>query len=325
MIGRMRPWPCSITLLVGVTALLLVAMKPAATPALQASPTAPAESTDSPTRTDEAARAVMAAINEIRQGDQSPSLQFSEPLSQAARILLDKALIESVTNSFDAGARLTREDLRNSGYEPSQFADGLASSTRDPAEIVAFWRQADPKSLDNFLDAGLRDFGLAAETRGTQSVYAVVAATSQSEINRPIIEQLSDLETVRQQLLDRVNEERARRHRGPLRPSRALGLAAQTYAERMMRDEFYGHISPRGDTVLERVQASGYDPELTGENLASGQPTADQAMANWMASKGHRDNILDYRFQDVGFGVSALESEGELKILWVQCLGRRRP
>jgi len=325
MIGRMRRWPCSITLLVGVTALLLVAMKPAATPALQASPAAPAESNDTPTRTEEVARAFLAAINEIRQGDQSPPLQFSEPLSQAARILLDKALIESVTNGFDAGARLTREDLRNSGYEPSQFADGLASSSRDPAKIVTFWRQADPKSLENFLDAGLRDFGLAAETLGTQSVYALVAATSQSEINRPIIEQLSDLETVRQQLLDRVNEERARRHRGPLRPSRALDLAAQTYAERMMREEFYGHISPRGDTVLERVQASGYEPELTGENLASGQPTADQAMANWMASKGHRDNILDHRFQDIGFGVSALESEGELKILWVQCLGRRRP
>lgn len=321
----MRRWPCSITPLVGITALLLVAMKPAATPAFQASPAAPTESSDTPTRTEEVARAFLAAINEIRQGDQSPPLQFSEPLSQAARILLDKALIESVTNAFDAGARLTREDLRNSGYEPSQFADGLASSTRGPAEIVTFWRQADPKSLDNFLDAGLSDFGLATETRGTQSVYALVAATSQSEINRPIIEQLSDLETVRQQLLDRVNEERASRHRGPLRPSRALDLAAQTYAERMMREEFYGHISPRGDTVLERVQASGYEPELTGENLASGQPTADQAMANWMASKGHRDNILDHRFQDIGFGVSAVESEGELKILWVQCLGRRRP
>lgn len=325
MIGRMRRWPGSITLLVGVTALLLVAMKPAAIPALQASPAAPAESTDTPTRTEEVARAFLDAINELRLEEHRAPLRLSDPLSRAARLLLDKALIESVTNGFDAGARLTREDLRSSGYEPSRFADGLASSTRDPAEIVTFWRQADPKSLDNFLDAGLRDFGLAAETRGTQSVYALVAATSQSEINRPIIEQLSDLETVRQQLLDRVNEERARRHRGPLRPSRALDLAAQTYAERMMREEFYGHISPRGDTVLERVQASGYEPELIGENLASGQPTAEQAMDNWMASKEHRDNILDQCYRDIGFGIAVLESEGELKILWVQCFGRQRP
>lgn len=325
MIGRMRRWPGSITLLVGVTALLLVAMKPAATPALQASPAAPAESTDTPTRTEEVARAFLDAINELRLEEHRAPLRLSDPLSRAARLLLDKALIESVTNGFDAGARLTREDLRSSGYEPSRFADGLASSTRDPAEIVTFWRQADPKSLDNFLDAGLRDFGLAAETRGTQSVYALVAATSQSEINRPIIEQLSDLETVRQQLLDRVNEERARRHRGPLRSSRALDLAAQTYAERMMREEFYGHISPRGDTVLERAQASGYEPELIGENLASGQPTAEQAMDNWMASKEHRDNILDQCYRDIGFGIAVLESEGELKILWVQCFGRQRP
>lgn len=321
----MRRWPCSTTLLVGVTALLLVAMKPAATLALQASPAAPTESTDTPTRTDEVARAFLAAINEIRQGDQSPPLQFSEPLSQAARILLDKALIESVTNGFDAGARLTREDLRNSGYEPSQFADGLASSTRDPAEFVALWRQANPKSLEAFLDSGLRDFGLAAEIWATQSFYALVAATSLSETNRPIIEQLSDLETVRLQLLARVNKERERRNMGPLRSSRTLNTAAQAYADRMMREGFYGHISPRGETVLERVRAGGYKPALTGENLASGQQTAEQAMDNWMASRGHRGNILERGFRDIGVGVSVLESDGELKILWVQFFGRRRP
>jgi len=324
MIGFMRRRPFSTTLVAG-TALLLPIATLFATPRPQSVPIAPTETAEGLARAERVTRAFLDAINDLRAGDQSPPLQFSEPLSQAARLLLDKALIESVTNGFDTGARLTREDLRKSGYEPSQFADGLASSTRDPAEIVAFWRQADPKSFENFLDAGLRDFGLAAETWATQSIYALVAATSQSEINRPIIEQLSALETVRQQLLDRVNEERARRHRGPLRPSRALNLTAQTYAERMMREGFYGHISPRGDTVLERVQASGYEPELTGENLAAGQPTVEQAMDNWMASQGHRDNILDHRFQDIGSGISVLESEGELKILWVQCFGRPKP
>ncbi|MGB5163379.1 MAG: CAP domain-containing protein [Thermoanaerobaculia bacterium] len=300
-------------------------MGPTAALGLQSSTAAPKESTDTRTTTEQAPQAFLEAINQLRLEEQSSPLRLSEPLSQAARILLDRALLGSANTHFDAQARLTREDLRSSGYEPNQFVDGLASSSGDPVDLIAFWWQSDPKSLEVFLDSGLREFGLAAEAWPNQSIYALVAATSQVEINQPFIEQLSDLETVRQQLLDRVNEERARRHRGPLRPSRALDLAAQTYAERMMREEFYGHISPRGDTVLERVQASGYEPELTGENLASGQPTADQAMANWMASKGHRDNILDHRFQDIGFGVSALESEGELKILWVQCFGRRRP
>lgn len=312
MIGRMRRRPYSKTLIVGVAALHLLAMRPLA---------GPIEPTSTPTKDEQAAQAFLDSINNLRAEEQSPPLRLSEPLSHAARVLLDKALLGSVTADFDANARLTREDLRNAGYEPNQFADGLASSTSGPNELVATWKQVDPKSLETFLASGLRDFGLATETWPNQSIYALVAATSQSDINQPIIEQLSDVETVRQQLLDRVNEERKRRHRAPLRPNRALNSAAQSYADRMMREGFYGHVSPRGDTVLERVQASGYDPEITGENLASGQPTAAQAMDHWMASRGHRDNILERQFRDVGFGLSILEAEGELKILWVQCFG----
>ena len=321
MMGCMRRRPYSPALLAGVGAFLLVATEPTATLGLQSSTAAPNESTDTRTTTEQAPQAFLEAINQLRLEEQSSPLRLSEPLSQAARILLDRALLGSANTYFDAQARLTREDLRSSGYEPNQFVDGLASSGGDPDDLIAFWRQSDPKSLEAFLDSGLREFGLAAEAWPNQSVYALVAATSQTEINQPFIEQLSDLETVRQQLLDRVNEERKRRRLGPLRPNRTLSSAAQTYADRMMREGFYGHVSPRGDTVLERVQASGYDPELTGENLASGQPTAEQAMDNWMASKGHRDNILEPSFQDVGFGVSVLESKGELKIFWVQCFG----
>ena len=119
--------------------------------------------------------------------------------------------------------------------------------------------------------------------------------------------------------------ERNLRRRGPLRLDRALNSAAQTYADRMISEGFYGHVSPRGDTVLDRVRASGYEPQLAAENLASGQPSPEQVMDGWMASKAHRKNILDHDFRDVGFGVSFVESEAGLKILWVQCFGRRRP
>jgi uncharacterized protein YkwD len=220
---------------------------------------------------------------------------------------------------------LTRDDLRAAGYDPSQWAEGLASASGEPSEIVAFWRQTDPRTFGNFLDSELRDFGLATDSWANQPLYALVAATTRSESYRPILEGLSDLEAVRQQLLDRVNEERLRRDLPRLHLSDDLSSAAQGYANRMASEKFYGHVSPHGDTVLDRIEASGYRPELTGENLASGPQTAEQAMDGWMASKGHRDNILDRRFRDVGFGVSAVDTDGELKVLWVQCFGRQRP
>jgi uncharacterized protein YkwD len=286
----------------------------------QSSPTG--TSADTSTSNEGPTKAFLEAINDLRWREQSAALRYSELLSQAAEVLLDKALAGPVTHGFDSSARLTLDDLRALGYDPHQWADGLASSTGEPAEIVDFWQQADPEGFNAFLDPGLQDFGLAKVTWGTQPLYALVAATSRSATNRPILEALSDLETVRRQLLDRVNEERRLRRIGPLHPNGALNSAAQIYAERMMREGFYGHVSPQGDTVLDRVEASGYEPQLTGENLASGPQTTVQVMEGWMASKGHRENILDPRFRDVGFGVSVRESNGDLTILWVQCFGR---
>lgn len=280
------------------------------------------ESTDTSTSNEGSTMAFLEAINDLRSKEQSPALRYSGPLSQAAELLIEKALSEAATNAFDSSARLTLDDLRALGYDPHQWADGLASSTGEPAEIVDFWQQADPKSFEAFLDPGLQDFGLAKVTWGTQPLYALVAATSRTAVHRPILETLSDLDTVRRQLVDKVNEERRLRRLGSLHPNGALDSAAQTYAERMMREGFYGHVSPEGDTVLDRVEASGYEPQLTGENLASGPQTTAQAMEGWMASKGHRENILDPRFRDVGFGVSVRESNGDLTILWVQCFGR---
>ena len=280
------------------------------------------ESTDISTLTEGPMEAFLESINELRSRQQSPPLKHSQPLSEAAEVLLDKALAEPTANGFDSRARLTRDDLRATGYDPHQWADGLAGSTGEPAEIVDVWQQADPKSFEAFLDPELQDFGLAKVTWGIQPLYALVAATSRSAMHRPILEALSDLETVRRQLLDRVNEARRRHRLGPLHLNGALNSAAQTYAETMMREGFYGHVSPQGDTVLDRVEASGYEPQLTGENLASGPQTTTQAMDGWMASKGHRENILDPRYRDVGFGVSVLESNGNLSTLWVQCFGR---
>ena len=98
--------------------------------------------------------------------------------------------------------------------------------------------------------------------------------------------------------------------------------SARRLSQAVVEDVVHGLGAAR---LLERVRAGGYEPALTGENLASGQQTAKQAMDHWMASKGHRDNILERGFRDIGVGVSVLESDGELKILWVQFFGRRRP
>jgi uncharacterized protein YkwD len=52
-----------------------------------------------------------------------------------------------------------------------------------------------------------------------------------------------------------------------------------------------------------------------GENIASGQENATQVMNTWMNSSGHRSNILNSTYNQIGVGV-ARDSKGNL--YWVQ-------
>ncbi len=76
---------------------------------------------------------------------------------------------------------------------------------------------------------------------------------------------------------------------------------------------YFEHVGPRGETPLSRMRATGYiySSQIgyeVGENIGWGtlwQGTPRAIVSAWMASPGHRANILDPRFRDSGIGVSA--------------------
>lgn len=109
-----------------------------------------------------------------------------------------------------------------------------------------------------------------------------------------------------------LNRERARRHLRPLRRNRSLDGVASRYARQMVEARFFNHVSPRGATLTQRVRATSYLDGLRswsiGENLAWGTgsyATAAQTVRSWMDSPGHRRNILDRRFREIGIGVAS--------------------
>ena len=122
-----------------------------------------------------------------------------------------------------------------------------------------------------------------------------------------------DLGRIRAAVLCLINRERASHGEGSLQPVERLELAAQRHSEDMALANYFEHDGPRGDTLLSRVRASGYvyssqiGYEL-GENIGYGtlwlaQPRS--IVAAWMASPGHRANILNAGFRDSGIGVFA--------------------
>ena len=142
-----------------------------------------------------------------------------------------------------------------------------------------------------------------------------------------------NLETIRTATLCLVNRERAENGESPLQPNAQLQQAAQGHTESMVDEDYFEHVSPNGDTPLSRMIAAGYIYSSqvgyeVGENIGWGTlwlGTPDAIVAAWMASPGHRANILDARFRDTAIGVSphapAALAHGQAGAIYTQDFG----
>lgn len=89
---------------------------------------------------------------------------------------------------------------------------------------------------------------------------------------------------------------------GPVEENAQLTAAANAYARRLDTEGFFDHVAPDGSKPSDRALAAGYCDQYVGENLAYGQTSEIQVMQDWMASAGHRENILNPRFVRYGLG-----------------------
>jgi uncharacterized protein YkwD len=100
-----------------------------------------------------------------------------------------------------------------------------------------------------------------------------------------------------------------------VRRNAILDRAALRHARDMARRGYFAHESPEGSTVRDRVNAGGGRAfAACGENIAKGQADARAVHVAWMASRGHRDNILTSDWTDVGLAVAPSASGP----VWVQ-------
>jgi uncharacterized protein YkwD len=104
----------------------------------------------------------------------------------------------------------------------------------------------------------------------------------------------------------------------PLRHNAKLSAAAQSYAEYLAKSGKFSHEAK--GTVSSRVKKTGYDMKAVGENIAYGQESASKVVNGWMDSKGHKENMMNKRFTEVGFGI-ARDKNGRL--VWVTDFGDR--
>ena len=102
-----------------------------------------------------------------------------------------------------------------------------------------------------------------------------------------------------------VNEERAKNGLKPLQENWELSRIARYKSQDMVDNRYFSHTSPTYGTPFQMIRAFGLTYRTAGENIAYGQRTPQAVVNAWMNSSGHRANILNPSYTQIGVGYVA--------------------
>lgn len=146
---------------------------------------------------------------------------------------------------------------------------------------------------------------LPAIAHGAPSGRPTACSSAQVQVSAATVAKASDA------TLCLLNRERAARGLKPLRLDAKLGKAARNHSLDMVKRGYFEHNSPNGRTPFQRMLATKYVPKgaswTLGENIGWGTEELAQPAAlvrAWMKSPGHRRNILNPRFREIGIGIA---------------------
>ena len=102
-----------------------------------------------------------------------------------------------------------------------------------------------------------------------------------------------------------VNEERAKNGLKLLQENWELSRVARYKSQDMVDNRYFSHTSPTYGTPFQMIKAFGLTYRTAGENIAYGQRTPQAVVNAWMNSSGHRSNILNPAYAQIGVGYVA--------------------
>ena len=119
-----------------------------------------------------------------------------------------------------------------------------------------------------------------------------------------------------------VNAERRRQGLPDLAYNPQLDRMARIQAENMARFQKMAHVLPEATlpALTDRARAAEYPYARLAENVALGYPSAETVVQGWMASKGHRANILNREVEETGIAIARSSAGG---LYYCQVFGRR--
>ena len=130
------------------------------------------------------------------------------------------------------------------------------------------------------------------------------------------------------EVLRLTNKERKKRGLKKLKWNESLAYAARYHAKDMAVENYFEHHSydRKSNSRLKEVCGTFDRIEAfivfnyLAENISAGQVTPEEVVKSWMKSSGHRKNILNKQFTEIGIGYYRTDYS-EYEYYWVQNFG----
>ena len=205
-----------------------------------------------------------------------------------------------------------------SAVTPSVPEVSNEENTSDTAEISSKAEQT-----ESFVSGGIAEENDAASSRPAASSAAPqsskpAASSAAPQSSKPAATSVpsgeNNLLQVARQVIVLVNQERSKQGLPALRENTQLMESALVRSQEIVTK--FAHERPNGEQGYQLAFRAGFN--TVGENIAYGYSSAEQVMEGWMNSPGHRANILNAGFLEIGVGCYR-GSDGRL--YWTQLFG----
>ena len=248
------------------------------------------------------------ALNDVRSrgcgGNKGPTTALRQDLrlsATAARIASGLTLAEALKASAYRSPRTTLIAL--SGYTGAQAtSQGVVSH-----------------SCRTLMDAEFKDVGFYVRETQVWVVLAVPFSPPET----------TDADQIEARVLSLVNQARSQSRlcgsealtaAPPVRLNAQLRATSAAHADEMARLNYFSHAGRDGRHVSERANRAGYVWRAIGENIASGQMTADLAVQGWLKSPSHCANLMASNYTEMGLAF-AVNPQSDGGVYWVQVFG----
>ena len=252
------------------------------------------------------------SVNALRAGQGGCTV--AKPLTALAR----QPVLELAAQALSRGVGLP-EALKDADYRATtsfsiiMSGDGLGEKA---GPLLA------GKYCAQITNSALAEIGLYQDER---HLWIVMAAPFAPQVAMPA-------EAAGPRVLELINRARAQaRNCGsklfkavkPVKWSPLLAEISARHAGDMAQNSYFSHSGRDGSTPAARVTRGGYKFRATGENIAAGQTTPDEAVAGWIKSPPHCENLMNGVFTEMGVAY-AVNRTSEMGVYWAQTFGTPR-